>query len=134
MKRKRQLCSGHWALPVLARCPRGGERLQGKYLDVLCNFAEADPTPHVCRASYQQSVPGLTSDVTSLAGTLHIINPVSCLSADVSSVGLDATDNSWKIFAEHPLKHKALRSSLLQAPAQKLGTLRLHPHERNEMV
>lgn len=128
MKRKRQLCSGHWVLSVLVRHSRG-EELEGKYLGLLCIFAEADPTPHICRASYKRSVPDLISDIISLTGTLHIINPVYYLSADVSSVGLDATDNSWKIFAERPLKDKALRSSLLQAPAQKLGTLRLHPQE-----
>lgn len=106
-----------------------GEELEGKYLGVLCIFAEADPTPHICRASYKQSVPGLISDIISLAGALHIINPVSYLSANVSSMGLEATDNSWKIFVERPLKDKALRSSLLQVPAQKLGTLRLHPQK-----
>lgn len=115
-------------LPMFVRHSRG-EELEGKYLGVLCIFAEADSTPHICSASYKRSVLGLISDIISLAGTLHIINPVSCLSADVSSVGLEATDNSWKIFAECPLKDKALRSSLLQAPAQKLGTLRLHPQK-----
>ena len=54
---------------------------------------------------------------------------VAALQSQDYAVGLDATDNSWKIFAERPLKDKALRSSLLQAPAQKLGTLRLHPQE-----
>lgn len=128
-KRAKRLLSSHgWAQPVLDRHPGRGVGSEGRN-PRSCACVQKQT---VCLATAEQATNCQLLVSLVLLETLQIMSPVSCLSVEVSGVGLDATDNSRKIISTHLLKDG---SGKLPPPgtSTKLETLKLHLHERNKM-